>query len=51
MDSTKAIKWLGLLGSIAIGGKFIAMGDYMQGFGIITASLSSAGVIKPQVQN
>jgi len=42
------VKWAGLIGSLFFGGAAIAAGDYTTGFGIITAALSSAGVIRPQ---
>lgn len=40
----KYIKWLGLLGALFTGASQIAAGDIINGAGIISASLASAGV-------
>lgn len=50
MNVIKATKILGLIGSFFLGGASIIAGDYIQGFGIITASLSSAGIIQARNQ-
>lgn len=43
--NVKYIKWLGLLGALFAGASQIAAGDIVNGAGIISASLASAGVL------
>lgn len=43
----KHIKWLGLLGALFAGASQIAAGDIVNGAGIISASLASAGIFSP----
>lgn len=43
----KYVKWLGLLGALATGVSQIVAGDVVNGVGIISASLASAGIFSP----
>lgn len=45
MNMQKFVRWSGLVASFAMGITMVAKGDVINGFGIITASLGSAGVI------
>lgn len=46
MNKINAMKWGGLLGALFTGGTLIAERQYTEGFGVILAALSSAGVLK-----
>jgi len=46
MKRVKAVKTLGLFGSMACGLALILQGSVVEGVGVITAALSSAGVFE-----
>lgn len=45
---TKYIKWFGLIGALVAGASSIMSGDIITGAGVISAALSSAGVLSTQ---
>lgn len=45
---TKYIKWFGLIGALFAGTSSIMSGDIITGAGVISAALSSAGILSTQ---
>lgn len=44
----KHVKWLGLIGALLAGVSQVVSGDVVAGVGVVSAALSSAGVLSRQ---